>query len=234
MIAVLVEARLVFRVPLRGSLLLLLLEGALFILVSLVARHSDLGAHLVAARGDDGRAARDDAAERPAVGLHLSGREHAARCCGSCRTSCPGRWFVAIARGIMLKGVGLDYVWRETLILAAMAAVLLAASVALVQRAAGVAMRRILFLAQAEVLHIVRDRVLLAQIAGRADRPAADPVERRDVRDSQHADPRSSISIARAASRGLVNHLAASGTSTSSARRRRSIAADERAAATAR
>ena len=29
----------------------------------------------------------------------------------------------------MLKGVGLDYVWRETLILAAMAAVLLTASV---------------------------------------------------------------------------------------------------------
>jgi ABC-2 type transport system permease protein len=41
----------------------------------------------------------------------------------------PGRWFVAIARGIMLKGIGLEYVWRETLYLAAMAAVLLAASV---------------------------------------------------------------------------------------------------------
>ncbi|HMJ82764.1 MAG TPA: ABC transporter permease, partial [Vicinamibacterales bacterium] len=41
----------------------------------------------------------------------------------------PGRWFVAIARGIMLKGVGLAYVWQETLILGVMAAVLLAASV---------------------------------------------------------------------------------------------------------
>jgi len=41
----------------------------------------------------------------------------------------PGRWFVAIARGIMLKGIGLDYLWRETAILAAMAAVLLVASV---------------------------------------------------------------------------------------------------------
>jgi ABC-2 type transport system permease protein len=41
----------------------------------------------------------------------------------------PGRWFVTIARGIMLKGIGLEYVWRETLFLAAMAAVLLAASV---------------------------------------------------------------------------------------------------------
>ena len=40
----------------------------------------------------------------------------------------PGRWFVAIARGIMLKGVGMTYLWRETLVLAAMALVLLAAS----------------------------------------------------------------------------------------------------------
>ena len=40
----------------------------------------------------------------------------------------PARWFVAIARGIMLKGVGLTYLWRETLILGAMAALLLIAS----------------------------------------------------------------------------------------------------------
>jgi ABC-2 type transport system permease protein len=41
----------------------------------------------------------------------------------------PGRWFVTIARGIMLKGIGLEYVWRETLFLALMAAVLLTASI---------------------------------------------------------------------------------------------------------
>jgi ABC-2 type transport system permease protein len=40
----------------------------------------------------------------------------------------PGRWFVTIARSIMLKGTGLDYLWRETLILAAMALALLTAS----------------------------------------------------------------------------------------------------------
>jgi len=40
----------------------------------------------------------------------------------------PGRWFVAIARSIMLKGAGLEVLWRESLILAAMAALLLAAS----------------------------------------------------------------------------------------------------------
>jgi hypothetical protein len=43
----------------------------------------------------------------------------------------PAKWFVLIARGIMLKGVGITYLWRETLVLAAMALLLLAASPAL-------------------------------------------------------------------------------------------------------
>jgi ABC-2 type transport system permease protein len=41
----------------------------------------------------------------------------------------PGRWFVVIARGIMLKGIGFEYLWRETLYIAGLAAVLLAASI---------------------------------------------------------------------------------------------------------
>ena len=41
----------------------------------------------------------------------------------------PGRWFVAIARGIMLKGIGLEYLWRETLYIAGLATVLLVASI---------------------------------------------------------------------------------------------------------
>ena len=75
----------------------------------------------------------------------------------------PGRWFVEIARGIMLKGVGLEYVWRETLILAAMAAVLLAASARSFNATAGVDMRRICFSPRPKILHVVRDRATLAQ-----------------------------------------------------------------------
>jgi ABC-2 type transport system permease protein len=41
----------------------------------------------------------------------------------------PARWFIVIARGIMLKGVGLPYLWRETLVLIVMAALLMAAAV---------------------------------------------------------------------------------------------------------
>ena len=41
----------------------------------------------------------------------------------------PGRWFLLIARGIMLKGVGIVELWQETAILAGMTAVLLVAAV---------------------------------------------------------------------------------------------------------
>ena len=40
----------------------------------------------------------------------------------------PARWFLEIARGVMLKGAGLAHLWQETLVLAAMALVLLVAS----------------------------------------------------------------------------------------------------------
>ena len=32
----------------------------------------------------------------------------------------PARWFIVIARGIMLKGVGITHLWRETLVLVGM------------------------------------------------------------------------------------------------------------------
>jgi len=40
----------------------------------------------------------------------------------------PARWFVLVARGIMLKGIGLAYLWPATLVLIAMALLLLTAS----------------------------------------------------------------------------------------------------------
>ncbi|HHD82880.1 MAG TPA: ABC transporter permease, partial [Bacteroidetes bacterium] len=32
----------------------------------------------------------------------------------------PAKWFIIILKGIMLKGVGITLLWKETLILAAM------------------------------------------------------------------------------------------------------------------
>jgi ABC-2 type transport system permease protein len=127
-IAIIGEARLVFGVPLRGSLLLLLSDGALFILVSL-----SLGI-LVSARTSSQRVAMMAALLGTMLpNVLLSGFifpvESMPAPLRLISNVVPGRWFVVIARGIMLKGIGLEYLWRETLILAAMAALLLVASV---------------------------------------------------------------------------------------------------------
>jgi ABC-2 type transport system permease protein len=121
------EARLVFGVPLRGSALLLLLEAVLFILVSL-----SLGI-LISARTSSQRVAMMFALVGTMLpNLLLSGfifpLESMPAPLRWLSTVVPGRWFVAIARSIMLKGVGLDYLWRESLILAGIALLLLAAS----------------------------------------------------------------------------------------------------------
>ena len=125
---VILEARLVFHVPLRGSLTLLLVEGLLFILVSL-----SLGI-LISARTSSQRVAMMGALVGTMLPtMLLSGfifpLESMPTALRAISYIVPGRWFVTIARGIMLKGIGLEYVWRETLFLAAMATVLLAASV---------------------------------------------------------------------------------------------------------
>jgi len=127
-VAVLVEALLVFHVPLRGSVPLLLFEGALYILVSL-----SLGI-LISARTSSQRVAMMFALLGTMLpNILLSGfifpLESMPAALRAISYVIPGRWFVAIARGIMLKGIGLEYVWRETLFLAAMATVLLVASI---------------------------------------------------------------------------------------------------------
>jgi ABC-2 type transport system permease protein len=127
-VLVIVEALLVFRVPLHGSIPLLLLEGALYILVSLA-----LGI-LISARTSSQRVAMMFALLGTMLpNILLSGfifpLESMPAALRAISYVVPGRWFVTIARGIMLKGIGLEYIWRETLFLAGMATVLLVASV---------------------------------------------------------------------------------------------------------
>jgi ABC-2 type transport system permease protein len=126
-LAVIIEARLIFGVPLRGSLLLLLAEGLLFILVSL-----SLGM-LISSHTSSQRVAMMGALIGTMLPtLMLSGFvfpiESMPTVLQWVSNIVPAKWFVLIARSIMLKGVGLSYVWRETLILLAMATVLLALS----------------------------------------------------------------------------------------------------------
>ena len=120
-------ARIVFHVPMHGSLALLIAEGMLFILVSL-----SIGI-LVSARTSSQRVAMLAAVMITLLPTQmLSGVvfpvESMPRLLQWVSAIFPARWFVVIARGVMLKGVGLAYLWQETIILAAMAAVLLLAS----------------------------------------------------------------------------------------------------------
>jgi drug efflux transport system permease protein len=121
---VILEARLVFQVPLRGSITLLLFEGLLYILVSLA-----LGM-LISSRTSSQRVAMMGAMIGTMLPtMLLSGFifpiESMPRILQWISNVIPAKWFVTIARSIMLKGTGLAYLWPETLILCGMALVLL-------------------------------------------------------------------------------------------------------------
>lgn len=118
-------ALLVFRVPLRGSVLLLAGESLLYTVVSL-----SLGV-MIAARAPSQRVAMMGAMVGTMLpNVLLSGMifplGSMPRPLQLVSNVVPARWFLVIARGIMLKGVGLEFLWRETLVLVAMTAVLLA------------------------------------------------------------------------------------------------------------
>ncbi|HEV7993535.1 MAG TPA: ABC transporter permease [Gemmatimonadaceae bacterium] len=124
---VLLEARLVFHVPIRGSVTLLLAEGVLFILVALA-----LGI-LISARTSSQRVAMMTAMLATMLPTQiLSGfvfpLESMPMPLQWLANLVPAKWFVLIARGIMLKGVGITYLWQETLVLVVMALVLMTAA----------------------------------------------------------------------------------------------------------
>jgi ABC-2 type transport system permease protein len=126
-VGVILEARLVFHVPLRGSLTLLLVEGLLFILVSL-----SLGI-LISARTTSQRVAMMAALIGTMLPtMLLSGfifpLESMPWPLRAISVVVPARRFVLVARSIMLKGTGLAYLWGPTLVLLVMALVLLTAS----------------------------------------------------------------------------------------------------------
>ena len=126
-LAIIAEARVIFGVPLRGSVVLLVVESVIYILTSLA-----LGI-LVSTRTSSQRVAMMGAMLGSMLpNILLSGFifpiESMPVLLQVISQVVPGQWFVTIVRGIMLKGVGFDYLWKETLILAAMAAVLLTVS----------------------------------------------------------------------------------------------------------
>ncbi len=125
---VIVEAHWIFQVPVKGSVTLLLAEGLLFILVSL-----SLGV-LISARTSSQRVAMMGTLLGTMLPTQmLSGFvfpiDSMPRVLQWVSLIVPARWFVVIARGVMLKGVGLASLWHETVILLGMALALLVLSV---------------------------------------------------------------------------------------------------------
>lgn len=127
-VSTLAVARLVFAVPFRGSLWLLLGECLLFVTVMLA-----FGV-LISTRTPSQRTAM--------LGVMLGTLLPTAILSGMIfpiesmpewlqpvSLIIPATWFISIVRGIMLKGAGLSALWDETLILVVMAGVLLVASI---------------------------------------------------------------------------------------------------------
>jgi len=124
----LLAAWLVFNVPFRGSLVLILAESLLYSAVSL-----SVGV-LVAALTSSQRVAMLVALLATMLpSALLSGMVFPVASMPPLlqwiSNIVPAHWFIIIARGIMLKGVGFEYLWRETLVLAAMTIVLMTAAV---------------------------------------------------------------------------------------------------------
>ncbi|MEX2178348.1 MAG: ABC transporter permease, partial [Gemmatimonadaceae bacterium] len=127
-VTALLAAWLVFQVPFRGSLLLLLFACILFSIVSLgigvfvAARTaSQRGAMLAAMLGTMLPSTLLSGMIFPIASMPAW--------LAPFTNVVPARWFIVIARGIMLKGVGVPHLWRELLVLAVMMAVVMALSI---------------------------------------------------------------------------------------------------------
>lgn len=126
-VTILVLAKHLFGVPFLGNLPLFLGESLLFIVTAL-----SLGILISTV------SATQQAAMMLALGglmlptILLSGFvfpiENMPKALQLVSAIIPARWFVVIAKGIMLKGLGIEHLWRETLILVGMMFALLLAS----------------------------------------------------------------------------------------------------------
>lgn len=123
-VTALLAAWVVFQVPFRGSITLLLVASMLYSMVSLA-----LGV-LVAAVTTSQRAAMIGAMAGTMLPNELlSGMIFPIASLPDwlqpVTAVIPARWFIVISRGIMLKGVGFAYLWQEMLVLLAMLALFL-------------------------------------------------------------------------------------------------------------
>ncbi|MCB0542001.1 MAG: ABC transporter permease [Lewinellaceae bacterium] len=118
---------LVFGMPMRGSILLLAGECVLYMFVAL-----SLGIFISTRAKDQMGAMFMSALGLLMPTMLLSGfifpRESMPQVLQAIGVIIPATWFNPVIKGIMIKGVGLDVLWKETLIMVAMALFFLALS----------------------------------------------------------------------------------------------------------
>jgi ABC-2 type transport system permease protein len=127
-VTVVALASFVFGVPCRGSILLLFLESLLFIMTALslgilisTVTSSQQVAMMIALGGLLLPTVLLSGFIFPVASMPLPLQ--------LISNLIPARWYLVIVRGIMLKGAGLETLWKETLVLIAMTIVFMAASV---------------------------------------------------------------------------------------------------------
>jgi ABC-2 type transport system permease protein len=127
-VTVLLAAWLVFDVPFRGSVWLLLASSMLFALVGLslgvliaALTSSQLAAMLAALGGTMLPNTMMSGLIFPIASMPLP-LQYVTRIV-------PARWFIEVVRGIMLKGVGISVLWPQLLVLSGMLVVLLALAI---------------------------------------------------------------------------------------------------------
>lgn len=128
LVTVLAVARVIFHVPFRGSVTLLLAASALFALVSLslgvliaAVTRSQLAALLAALGGTMLPSTLLSGLIFPIASMPLPLQ--------LLSNLVPARWFIVIVRGVMLKGAGLGVLWLPLAVLTLMLVLLLAVSI---------------------------------------------------------------------------------------------------------
>jgi ABC-2 type transport system permease protein len=127
-ITILVLSYYVFGMPIRGSLILLLLESILFIVMAL-----SMGILISTISKDQQVALMISLAGLMLPTILLSGFifpiENMPMALQILSNIMPPRWFIVIIKNIMLKGVGFSFIWKETLIIIGMALIFITLSV---------------------------------------------------------------------------------------------------------
>ena len=118
----------IFKMPLEGNMVLLLLESVLFIVMAL-----SLGIFLSTVSNSQQMAMMLSMFALMLPTILLSGFifpiENMPYLLQLLSNIMPPRWFIIIIKSIMLKGLGIQYVWKETLIIAGMTLIFIILSI---------------------------------------------------------------------------------------------------------